>query len=134
MAAEDPHGWTEATLSRTLRSDHRAILAAVDRLVADEGETEGPGLLATTLTAIEQHLALEEAVLHPRVRSELSNGESEVVRVMAHSARIEQRVRTLQSPDLSPRQRKRLTADLRSLLGEHIDGHEARRVCVVAGS
>lgn len=121
-----------AALSRLLRSDHRAIMSAIDRLVADGPELDEPSLLATALAAIEKHLALEEAVLYPRVRSGLCNGESEVIRVMAHAARIEQRVSTLRSQDLSARQRDRLVADLRSLMGQHIDGHEARLASVVA--
>lgn len=139
MPAHDPDAPPDASasmdgaaLSHRLRSDHQEIASAIDRLVSEDPDLDGASLLATTLTAIEMHLTLEETVLYPRVRSRLSNGESEVIRVMAHAARIEHRVSTLRSPDLSPRQRHRLVADLRSLMDQHIDGHEARHASVVA--
>lgn len=117
-------------LYRTLRSDHDSITLAIDRLLAGDTGLDAPSLLATTLSAIEQHLALEEARLYPMLRTHLPHGESEVIRVMAHTALIEQRMATLRSPDLSPRQRARLLGDLRSLLDRHVERHESRHVLV----
>lgn len=131
MAASNPDAIRGgAALSQTLDSDHQAIISAVDQLVVDGVASDEHGLLATTLTAIEEHLALEETALHPLVKTELPNGESEVIRVMADAARIEHRVSTLRSPDLSTRQRTRLVADLRSLMHQHVGGHEVRHVAV----
>jgi hypothetical protein len=118
-----PHG---ATLLETIRSDHAAIARGVQRLLCDEVHGSDPSLLVTTLAAIERHLALEEAELYPVMRASLRNGESEVIRVMAHTELIEQGVDALRSRDLSPDDRSRQLASLRSLLAHHIDLHEER--------
>lgn len=115
-----------AALHETLRSHHDSIEQAVQRLLSDEVHQADPSLLATTLAAIEQHVALEETELYPLMRASLRNGESEVVRVMAHTELIEQGVDALRSLDLSPDDRTRQLADLRSLLQQHIDHHEER--------
>jgi hypothetical protein len=120
--AAAPH---RETLHETIRSDHAAIALAVQQLLSDDHESD-PSLLVTTLAAIEQHLALEEAELYPVMRTSLRNGESEVVRVMAHTELIEQGIDTLRSTDLSPDDRTRQLADLRSLIQHHIDLHEER--------
>lgn len=122
---------TAAQLYQTLRCDHDSIGLAIDRLLTDDEGLDAASLLATTLSAIEQHLALEEVSLYPVLRAHLPNGESEVIRVMAHTALIEQRLATLHSPDLSPRQRTRLLGDLRSLVDRHVDRHETRHVLVL---
>lgn len=121
--AAAPH---RAALHETIRSDHAAIALAVQQLLSDEGHESDPSLLVTTLAAIEQHLALEEAELYPVMRTSLRNGESEVVRVMAHTELIEQGVDTLRSAELSADDRTRQLADLRSLIQHHIDLHEER--------
>lgn len=121
-----------ASLAATLRSDHQTLIAAVDRLLSQSCEFDFDSLFQTTLAGIEVHLTFEEATVYPLLRRLLPNGESEVIRLMAHAALIEQRIATLRSLDLSNRQRARLLGDLRSLIGRHVDRQEARQIPVIA--
>lgn len=131
LASEPRPPKTTDELCHTLRSDHECITRALERLARNPDAPDDACLLPTTLAAIEQHLALEESGLHPALRASLLNGDSVVIRAMADAARLEWRISTLRSPDLSSRQRARLLDNLRLLMHEHIQTHETRHALVL---
>jgi hemerythrin-like domain-containing protein len=109
------------TIIDSLRSDHRAIVELLDsQTIADATElalTEREQLVMSLI----RHFVAEEQYLYPTVRDLYETDEIEVAdRQLAADRELENRLRSLETPDVTPAVVAEVIVAVRSDFGAHV--------------
>ena len=99
-----------------LRSDHQAIAEAL----ADPAPTDDVAEREQLVMMLVRHFVAEEQYLHPLIREYLPSGEDVVHQQFSRDRAIEQRLKELESDDLTPPQLISVWDDVANAFAEHV--------------
>jgi hemerythrin superfamily protein len=108
-----------------LTSDHREVLALLDRVAASTDPAEKRDLADTVIAEVVRHAIAEEMYVYPAMREHLAEGEKEVQHDIEEHQRLEETMKQLEAVDAAEPRFDQLVRQMTEQLRHHAEDEES---------